>query len=64
MDTNQGSMKGDLVVYALILILACVQVFFLKGHLLAMLLVAGIQAFLAVSFFMHLDRKKRLCGWH
>ncbi len=58
MDSNQGSMKGDLIVCALILILACVQVFFLQGHLLAMLLVAGIQAFLAVSFFMHLGSEK------
>jgi heme/copper-type cytochrome/quinol oxidase subunit 4 len=58
MDSNQGSLKGDLVVYVLILILACVQVFFLRGHLLAMLSVAGIQAFLAISFFMHLGSEK------
>jgi cytochrome c oxidase subunit IV len=58
MDSNQGSLKGDLVVYALILILACVQVFFLKGHLFAMLVVALIQAFLAVNFFMHLGSEK------
>ena len=58
MDSNQGSIKSDLVVYALILILACVQVFFLKGHLFAMLLVAIIQAFLAVFFFMHLGSEK------
>jgi len=58
MDSNQGSMKSDLVVYALILILACVQVFVLKGHLVAMLLVAAIQGFLAVMYFMHLSSEK------
>jgi cytochrome c oxidase subunit IV len=58
MDSNQGSMKGDVIVYALILILACVQVFVLKGHLFAMLGVAAIQAFLAISFFMHLASEK------
>ncbi len=51
MDSNQGSLKGDLVVYVVILALACVQVFFLKGHLFAMLSVAVVQAILAVSFF-------------
>jgi cytochrome c oxidase subunit IV len=58
MDSNQGSLKTDLIVYAAILILACVQVFMLRGHLIAMLLVAAIQAFLAVSFFMHLGSEK------
>ena len=58
MDSNQGSLKTDLIVYAAILILACVQVFVLRGHLIAMLLVAAIQAFLAVSFFMHLGSEK------
>lgn len=58
MDSNQGSMKGDLVVYVAILFLACVQVFFLKGHLFAMLSVAVIQAILAVTFFMHLGSEK------
>jgi len=58
MDSNQGSMKSDLVVYAVILILACVQVFVLKGHLFAMLSVAVVQAILAVSFFMHLGSEK------
>jgi caa(3)-type oxidase subunit IV len=58
MDSNQGSMKSDLVVYVVILILACVQVFFLKGHLFAMLSVAVVQAILAVSFFMHLSSEK------
>jgi cytochrome c oxidase subunit IV len=58
MDSTQGSMKSDLIVYAVILILACVQVFVLRGHLVAMLLVAVIQAFLAVMFFMHLASEK------
>jgi cytochrome c oxidase subunit IV len=58
MDSNQGSIKSDVVVYAAILILACVQVFFLKGHLFAMLSVAVIQAILAVFFFMHLGSEK------
>lgn len=58
MDSNQGSMKSDLVVYAVILILACVQVFVLKGHLFAMLSVAVVQAILAVTFFMHLGSEK------
>ena len=59
MDSNQGSMKTDLIVYVGILVLACVQVFFLKGHLAAMLAVAVVQAFLAVSFFMHLGSEKQ-----
>jgi len=58
MDSNQGSMKTDLIVYAAILILACVQVFGLRGDLFAMLVVAAIQAFLAVMFFMHLRDEK------
>jgi len=58
MDSNQGSLKSDLVVYVVILVLACVQVFFLKGHLFAMLSVAIVQAILAVGFFMHLGSEK------
>lgn len=58
MDSNQGSLKSDLIVYVAILVLACVQVFFLKGHLFAMLSVAIVQAVLAVSFFMHLGSEK------
>jgi caa(3)-type oxidase subunit IV len=58
MDSNQGSLKSDLVVYVVILALACVQVFFLKGHLFAMLSVAIVQAILAVLFFMHLGSEK------
>ena len=58
MDSTQGSMKTDLIVYAAILILACVQVFFLKGHLFPMLSVAVIQAVLALTYFMHLGLEK------
>jgi cytochrome c oxidase subunit IV len=58
MDSNQGSMTADIVVYVAILILACVQVFVLKGHLAMMLIVAAIQAVLAVMFFMHLASEK------
>lgn len=58
MDSNQGSLKGELVVYVAILMLACIQVFFLSGHLFAMLGIAGVQAFLAVTFFMHLGSEK------
>ena len=58
MDSNQGSMKTDLIVYVAILILACMQIFILKGHLFAMLSVAVVQAILAVFFFMHLGSEK------
>ncbi len=58
MDSNQGSIKSDLVVYVVILALACVQVFLLKGHLFAMLSVAVVQAILAVFYFMHLASEK------
>ena len=58
MDSNQGSMKTYLIVYVAILILACIQIFVLKGHLFAMLGVAVLQAFLAVTFFMHLGSEK------
>ncbi len=58
MDSNQGSFKSDLVVYVVILALACVQVFLLKGHLFAMLSVAVVQAILAVFYFMHLGSEK------
>lgn len=58
MDSKQGSMKSDVVVYVVILALACVQVFLLKGHLFAMLSVAVVQAILAVFYFMHLGSEK------
>jgi caa(3)-type oxidase subunit IV len=59
MDSTQSSMKTDLMVYAAILVLACVQVFVLRGNFLGMMGVALIQAFLAVSFFMHLGSEKK-----
>ena len=59
MVSNQGSMKTDLIVYAAILVLACVQVFLLKGHLFPMLSVAVIQAVLASTYFMHLGSERR-----
>lgn len=59
MNSTSGSMKTDLTVYVAILVLACIQVFVLKGNLVAMLIVAVIQAFLAVGFFMHLFSEKR-----
>jgi cytochrome c oxidase subunit IV len=59
MDSTQSSMKTDLMVYAAILVLACVQVFVLRGNFLPMLGVALIQALLAVSFFMHLGSEKK-----
>jgi heme/copper-type cytochrome/quinol oxidase subunit 4 len=59
MDSTNGSMKSDFVIYAVILALACVQVFVLKGRFVPMLLVAFIQAFLAVNFFMHLGTEKK-----
>lgn len=58
MNSNQGSMTTDLIVYVVILALACVQIFVLKGHLFAMLSVAIVQAILAVTFFMHLGSEK------
>lgn len=59
MDSTNSSMKTDLIVYAAILVLACVQVFVLRGHFLGMLAVALVQAYLAISFFMHLGAEKR-----
>ena len=59
MDSTNSGMKTDLIVYAAILVLACVQVFVLRGNFFGMLGVALIQAFLAVSFFMHLGSEKK-----
>jgi len=58
MVAKQGSLTTDLIVYAVILVLACVQVFLLRGHLVPMLSVALIQAVLALMFFMHLGSEK------
>jgi caa(3)-type oxidase subunit IV len=56
----EGSLKSDLMVYVGILVLAGVQVF-LAYHspgVVRMLVIAAIQAFLAVMFFMHLRDEK------
>jgi heme/copper-type cytochrome/quinol oxidase subunit 4 len=59
----EGSLKTDLIVYVGILAMAGVQIF-LAYHspgVIRMLIVAAIQAFLAVMFFMHLrDEKSNL----
>lgn len=59
----EGSLKTDLTVYVGILAIAGVQIF-LAYHspgVIRMLIVAAIQAFLAVMFFMHLrDEKSNL----
>jgi heme/copper-type cytochrome/quinol oxidase subunit 4 len=59
MEATNNTSTTDFVVYAVILALACVQVFLLKGKFVPMLLVAFIQAFLAVNFFMHLGSEKK-----
>jgi cytochrome c oxidase subunit IV len=60
-ETNAAdNLKTDLVVYVGILALAGVQMF-LAYHspgLIRMLVVAAIQAYLAVMFFMHLRDEK------
>jgi hypothetical protein len=60
-ETNAAdSLKADLMVYVGILVLAGVQIF-LAYHspgVIRMLVVAAIQGFLAVMFFMHLRDEK------
>lgn len=60
-ETNAAdSLKTDLVVYVGILVLAGVQMF-LAYHspgVIRMLVIAAIQAYLAVMFFMHLRDEK------
>jgi cytochrome c oxidase subunit IV len=60
-ETNAAdNLKTDLVVYVGILVLAGVQMF-LAYHspgVIRMLVVAAIQAYLAVMFFMHLRDEK------
>jgi heme/copper-type cytochrome/quinol oxidase subunit 4 len=62
MSTETGSMKSDLVVYAAILALAGLQIFMAYhtggSPVIRMLVVAAIQAYLAVMFFMHLRHEK------
>lgn len=56
----EGSLKSDLMVYAGILALAGVQIFvaYHSPGVIRMLVVAAIQAFFAVMFFMHLRDEK------
>ena len=60
-DTHaQGSLKMDLMVYVGILIMAGVQIIlaYYSPGVIRMLVVAAIQAYLAVMFFMHLRDEK------
>jgi heme/copper-type cytochrome/quinol oxidase subunit 4 len=52
----EGSLKSDLMVYVGILFLAGVQIFmaYHSPGVIRMLVIAAIQAFLAVMYFMHL----------
>jgi caa(3)-type oxidase subunit IV len=52
----EGSLKSDLTVYVGILLLAGVQIFmaYHSPGVIRMLVIAAIQAFLAVMYFMHL----------
>ena len=61
----EGSLKSDLMVYVVILAMAGVQVFlaYYSPGVIRMLLVAAIQAFFAVMFFMHLRMRNPRCGW-
>ena len=56
----EGSLKTDLMVYVGILVLAGVQIFvaYHSPGVVRMLVIAAIQAFLAVMFFMHLRDEK------
>jgi cytochrome c oxidase subunit IV len=56
----EGSWKMDLMVYVGILVLAGVQIFvaYHSPGVIRMLVIAAIQAFLAVMFFMHLRDEK------
>jgi cytochrome c oxidase subunit IV len=56
----EGSLKTDLTVYVGILVLAGVQIFmaYHSPGVVRMLVIAAIQAFLAVMFFMHLRDEK------
>jgi len=61
---NAASMKNTYIVFALILVIAVVQVVValtVGPSLPRMLLLAAVQAYFAVMFFMHLrDEKKTL----
>ena len=55
-----GSLKTDLMVYVGILVLAGIQIFvaYHSPGVIRMLVIAAIQAFFAVMFFMHLRDEK------
>jgi heme/copper-type cytochrome/quinol oxidase subunit 4 len=63
--TRIDSLKGNLVVYALILVIAGLQVIvaYSRGtvgqHAVEMLGLATVQSWLGISFFMHLFQEKR-----
>ena len=56
----EGSLKTDLMVYVGILVMAGFQIFmaYHGAGVIMMLVVAAIQAFLAIMFFMHLRDEK------
>lgn len=56
----EGSVKTDLMVYLGILAMAGLQIFvaYHRPGVVRMLVVAAIQAFLAVMYFMHLRDEK------
>ncbi len=56
----EGSLKTDLMVYVGILVFAGVQIFiaYHSPGVIRMLVIAAIQAFLAVMYFMHLRDEK------
>lgn len=56
----ESSLKTDLMVYVGILVLAGVQIFmaYHSPGVIRMLVIAALQAFLAVMFFMHLRDEK------
>jgi caa(3)-type oxidase subunit IV len=58
--TADSSLKTDLMVYGGILVLAGVQIFvaYYSPGVIRMLVIAAIQAFLAVMFFMHLRNER------
>lgn len=58
--TADSSLKTDLMVYVGILVLAGVQIFvaYYSPGVIRMLVIAAIQAFLAVMFFMHLRNER------
>ena len=64
MSSEGGSLKSDVAVYVGILALAGLQVFMAyhrsegSSPFVWMLLVAAVQAFLALMFFMHLREEK------